>query len=160
MITVEARLLGPPALQYYKESTSANNGSWNMIKKKFTIGALVKNWSFLKLNQGRDPLSQSLGDIIRSFHQMLNTCGLRADPPTPASGLSVYLQDDDSLNFKALDNEFHRAKQQKLRLLLVILPNQRRETYAQPIPAMASIPFASSPRRSQKASPSTWPTSP
>jgi hypothetical protein len=131
MITVEGRVLGPPALQYFKDSTRPDNGSWNMIRKKFTIGAQVKNWSFLKLNHGRDPLSHNLSDIIRSFHQMLNTCGLRADPPSPASGLSINLFDDDGANFRNLDGELNRAKLQKLRLLLVILPTQRRETYAQ-----------------------------
>jgi eukaryotic translation initiation factor 2C len=129
MITVEARVLDPPALQYLRESTRPDNGSWNMIRKKFSIGALVKNWSFLKLNFGRDPLSQNFNEIIRQFHQMLNTCGLRADPPS--SGLSLDLQEDDGQNMKNLDVQFQRARQQRLRLLLVILPTQRRETYAQ-----------------------------
>ncbi|KAH0562380.1 hypothetical protein GP486_002931 [Trichoglossum hirsutum] len=131
MITVDGRVLDPPTLQYQKEFTRPDNGSWNMIRKKFTAGAPVKNWTFLKLNLGRDPFYQNLPDIINSFHQMLNTCGLRADPPTPASGLNANLQEDDGQNYKILDSQFQRAKQQKLRLLLVILPTQRRETYAQ-----------------------------
>ncbi|KAH0537578.1 hypothetical protein FGG08_005644 [Glutinoglossum americanum] len=128
MITVEGRVLGPPAVQYLRETVTPEKGSWNMIRKKFSVGAPVKNWSFLKLIYGRDLVTN---ETISSFHQMLNTCGLHADLPTPASGFNVNLSDDDGANYKNLDGVFRLSKQQKLRLLLVVLPTQRRETYAQ-----------------------------
>ena len=99
-----------------------------MIKKKFSIGATVQLWSSPKLVYSRDLVTN---ETIRSFHQKLGTCSLHADPPTPASGINITLSDDDSTNLKNLNNIFHRAKQQKLRLLFVVLPTQRRETYAQ-----------------------------
>lgn len=45
MVTVLARILNPPNLKYGMQRISPRSGAWNLVSKKFSVGASIESWT-------------------------------------------------------------------------------------------------------------------
>lgn len=132
MITVDGRVLAAPYLNYANGPVTAENGSWNMIRKTFTVGANITNWSFLRLTEGSggDPLQGSLPNLMRTFRTSLRNVGLQASDPTPPAGFSLSLPPDDDGKSQLIKTKFEEISKRGVKMLLIILPSKKVFTYA------------------------------
>jgi eukaryotic translation initiation factor 2C len=129
MLTVPGRILSPPKVNYKGDGIFPRDGSWNMAGKKFSQGAVVKDWTFLRLKQGRDPLQQTFGPTIAAFSNSMGLCGVSSDGPKPPGGYTLNLDANDDTNRVLLEREFERIKNGPTKMLLVVLPRRQTVLY-------------------------------
>ncbi|KAJ5504057.1 hypothetical protein N7463_006931 [Penicillium fimorum] len=99
MVTVPARILGPPNLLYGgKKATSPRNGSWNLIGTKFAQGAQISKWTCFWIRKSgiEDPF-KSPGSEMDAFYRKLRDHGLSLPVPSKPY-LSVVLGSNDKEN--------------------------------------------------------------
>ncbi|KAI9821501.1 MAG: hypothetical protein M1832_003349 [Thelocarpon impressellum] len=131
MLTVPGRILSAPGVVYLNGSIRPEAGSWNMIKKKFSVGAAIRDWSYLRIGYGgSDPLQGSLQALVNTFKRTMDDCGLRADAPKPSTGYAVTISNDDDASRAALKEILGKIQRSTVKMLLVVLPDQRASTYA------------------------------
>ena len=129
MLIVAGRILAPPKVQYMGDGLVPRDGSWNMAGKRFSQGAVVKDWTFLRLKQGRDPLYQSFGPTMGKFQKGMKDYGVSTEGPKPPSGYTLDLDYNDDTNRVLLEREFEKIKRGPARMLLVILPSRQTVLY-------------------------------
>jgi len=130
MLTVDGRILAAPTLSYANGPAIPESGSWNMFKKRFSVGAAVKDWSFLRLkDSNQDPLDD-IPKLIRAFKGAMDVVGMRADNPTPSNGFTITLPSDDNEKSKPIKEVLEKIQKNGVKMLLVILPSQKPFTYA------------------------------
>lgn len=129
LITVPGRVIAGPAVVYgQNQRAQVVAGSWNMVPREspkltFDTGGNVQKWSCLYIEMqdiypGAHRFTpQTLNDLMRRFHAVLNETGIAASPPLqPLQRVQLNSTDDPQLE------SFIRRAASSLQLLLVILP--------------------------------------
>ncbi|PTB42583.1 hypothetical protein M441DRAFT_26314 [Trichoderma asperellum CBS 433.97] len=128
LITVPGRVLMGPKVGYgQNQQVSTFGGSWNLVPRnapslKFSTCGSVQKWSCVYIEMPDYPRAQhftsdALGNIVQSFHRVLQDTGITASAPLlPFQRLQ--LNDTDDAQLEAL---FKRAAS-SLQLLFVVLP--------------------------------------
>ncbi|KFY06774.1 hypothetical protein V492_07750 [Pseudogymnoascus sp. VKM F-4246] len=134
MITVPGRVLPAPAVKYQgKNSVNPRGGQWNMMGVKFTKGSKVPPWMSLCIMkngynsriEGMDHLSKIMGE----FQSMMNVSGLAAPPPSALKRIVLDSGSPAPSNEQLIDNAFKDALEQKIGLIVVILPGNDSVVY-------------------------------
>ncbi|KAI3653322.1 hypothetical protein MP228_001269 [Amoeboaphelidium protococcarum] len=126
MMTVPARVLEPPTLQYHPTSRdpliTPRDGSWNLRDKKVVQPATLHSWSIVCFGT---PSDMPQGKIDLFLREMITTCrdtGLMITNPNPPA-----LYGDPSGNIEAIMqaawNAAGEAVQAYPQLIVCILPN-------------------------------------
>ncbi|KAH0536301.1 hypothetical protein FGG08_006816 [Glutinoglossum americanum] len=130
MITVPARVLaGPPVKYWANVSKHSPNGSWNLVKIKFTAGARIGNWTYLWLPmKGKDlsPFHPNEGpqQTVMEFHKVLLDNGVLAPQPLLPGLRCDLVPDDGNENHQRIGDAFRKivGHPAKLKFVLVIIP--------------------------------------
>lgn len=133
LIKVPGRVLkGPKVIYKHEEGGSGTkfaeprDGSWNMIKIKFNVGAQLLKWKavMIGLPSRRDPFNQpEMSAIMQEFHQGLRRIGIDAQPPAPPERLQLQHPDDPALN------TYLKGAVGRVQLLFIILPESNIPLY-------------------------------
>ena len=134
MLTVEGRILSPPSVAYRAKTISPVSGSWNMRFQKFSVGAHVEKWTFLKVQMGEvDQTDDILPGLIEEFKTAMEKCGLRVKAPkSPTKGLVLKLDLlRPNTHDAAIDQCFSDiCKTNTTKMLLIVLPNKNQALYS------------------------------
>ncbi|KAI9720458.1 MAG: hypothetical protein M1812_002964 [Candelaria pacifica] len=143
MVVVPGRILMAPQVRYGGgKSVNARNGSWNLTNQTFSAARQISNWSFVHIQEGRDPFKgtdfqgQPLPTLLQlvggQFVTVMKASGLRVDPMNPPNGfppVNVNLRDSDAV-FAVIDKLMSNVKRTSTRMLLVVLPVKSAMLYA------------------------------
>ncbi|KAF2812260.1 Piwi-domain-containing protein [Mytilinidion resinicola] len=142
MLTVDGRILQPPALQYSKTTNAVRprDGKWNLadgIKPRpFFQGVSIPSWSCLVINEGtRDTIyggAAALNRYLIDFSETLGRYGVKLGKATAPVIASVSGQDLNSRNGKAVTdilNTTLRKLPAKPAFLFVLLPSDNAFLY-------------------------------
>ncbi|KAJ6172607.1 Qde2 [Penicillium chermesinum] len=104
LITVQARVLQPPKIQYAKNKEIRTQfGSWNMMDIAFSRPVRIKSWTYLAIEQGR-PFWESPAQVqkaLESFRGTLTKMGV--DLPPASQGQRVVLSGSRDENTRKID---------------------------------------------------------
>ncbi|MCJ1459955.1 hypothetical protein MMC28_010334 [Mycoblastus sanguinarius] len=123
MLTVPGRILVSPVVKYRGSTENGTGGSWNMIKKTFTVPIRTKDWSFMTIGQATIGAAQ-----ISAFQTALRSYGLGDEKPKPPRGFQANLLDaqgrqhEESID-RGIDRALNQASKEKVKILLVVLPS-------------------------------------
>ncbi|WJX44066.1 argonaute 5 [Trifolium repens] len=122
---VDARVLPPPTLKYYgtggQSKLDPRMGQWNMISKKMVDGGNVQFWSCLCFS-GMDPtlFCEELVSMCRAKGLVFNP-----EPAVPLSPGNPSQIEKELVNFNKRCRAVLDSKQQRLQLLIIILPDRK-----------------------------------
>ncbi|KAJ5083295.1 hypothetical protein N7456_012722, partial [Penicillium angulare] len=107
LITVQGRVLPPPKILYAKQKEIMTMaGSWNMKAIQFSKPAVLKNWTWLYVHnpRARSPFSaqQEMMDSLRKFISVIQSMGIKADPPLGGQRIEVDGRADAEIIEKAV----------------------------------------------------------
>lgn len=155
MLTVNGRILAPPNVHYRVNPTKEHQilpnrgiaprvhsinlvgtnfnhvGSWNFNNVMFITAANIGTWGCLHFTLSRhDQISEMLPKILEDFTGVLKKCGMNTGfrHPTFECQLSPRDAENESIIKKAL--RYFWSKNPRPKILLVIIPNQNKATYA------------------------------
>ena len=81
MVVLPARILAPPTVTYSNES-SKQIATWNLVKKRFKIGASMPNWSYMIINDGNAFIDPNVvKNTVLSFQKTCQDYGMNVKPP-------------------------------------------------------------------------------
>lgn len=142
LLTVAARILQPPTLQYRMKPMTPSNGAWNLDVrqlgvKPFSIAKPLGTWNCLVINSGsRDTIPgglQGTMSLLDQFRQALNTYGLNPGPVEKPALLTVNFADLQNRNISLIQQQIVKALQggfkQKPNFLFVLLPGDNATLY-------------------------------
>ncbi|KIL63066.1 hypothetical protein M378DRAFT_193040 [Amanita muscaria Koide BX008] len=86
MSGIPARVLPPPRLAYREGRTDMKEGAWNILNVKFQLGAQVRPWWVLYVNdsRGRTRQQDELRPLIEAFKDKCMKCGMAIPREMPA----------------------------------------------------------------------------
>ena len=144
MLTVPGRILVSPVVKYRGSTENGTGGSWNMIKKTFTVPIRTKDWSFMTIGQATIGAAQ-----ISAFQTALRSYGLGDEKPKPPRGFQANLLDaqgrqhEESID-RGIDRALNQASKEKVKILLVVLPSTDAYTYSR-IKFLADVKYGKYP---------------
>ncbi|CAG8572560.1 947_t:CDS:2, partial [Acaulospora morrowiae] len=130
MITVNARVLPVPAVEYGNSSEMPTNGAWNLRGKKVATGATLGSWSVLVFLPENRFKIQTVRDFVR---QLVTTCdetGMNIPnkiPPIEYANPQGNIEDYLKRSWLAAGNNAKSTPQ----LILCILPDTGKPLYAE-----------------------------
>lgn len=77
---INARIVGPPDVQYHNVSERPVNGAWNLRGKKFVHGATMSNWGVVVSANVNE---RAVSNFIRTLCDTARTCGLEVHDENP-----------------------------------------------------------------------------
>jgi eukaryotic translation initiation factor 2C len=136
MITVPARILPPPRLQYKSKDSrpkmiDPSSGAWNMAQVKFQVGGNMGDWTYLNVSRRERQAFGPTGpdDTVKAFAAALSGYGIgnRFDG---SSARSVEVTREPA-TYTAVERTLTEQARngRKLRFILVIIPNRDVEMY-------------------------------
>ncbi|KAJ4412457.1 hypothetical protein N0V82_008775 [Gnomoniopsis sp. IMI 355080] len=131
LITIPARLLKEPYVQYQSQHARVVNGSWNMKNIKFNKPGKLKRWGALVIRNGDAPsaaLDYKIKDVqaaVDEFKKSLYSNGLDSKDEVFIGGQELTLMNSEDPAFNALDYNFETASK-VLDLLFIILPGRKK----------------------------------
>ncbi|KAM6499862.1 argonaute-like protein [Amanita muscaria] len=86
MSGIPARVLPPPRLAYREGRAEMKEGAWNILNVKFQLGAQVRPWWVLYVNdsRGRTRQQDELRPLIEAFKDKCGKCGMVIPREMPA----------------------------------------------------------------------------
>lgn len=135
MITVPGRILDSPQVFYGKKAIRPQRGSWNSADVKFTKPGKFSRWQTLVINrQGPrgNALQSNPDQLITQFDAFLRNYGIDMGQrgPTQVLNLEQLILPNRASNDRQLGQTFARAKDNKVDVLLVIVPEFDKWLYA------------------------------
>lgn len=134
MVTIPARVLEPPTIQYHPSSRdpliTPKDGSWNLRDKKVVQPAQLHSWAVVCFGQPRDMPQQKIDAFLR---EMISTCrdtGLTITNQHPPAIYGESLSDIEG-TLRTAWNAAGEAVQSYPQLILCILPNSGVPLYAE-----------------------------
>lgn len=135
MITIPARILDPPTLQYHPSSRepqiTPRDGSWNLRAKKVVQPATLHSWAIVCFGSPREMPQEQIDNFLRELISTCRETGLtitNAHPPAlycdPASGK---IEESVQAAWQAAGE----AVQSFPQLIMCILPNTSVPLYAE-----------------------------
>lgn len=126
LIVIKGRILLAPPVMYGKESeVIPKEASWNMKGKLFAKPITVTKWAVLKL--GGTSISSRQTDFFRNA---LRDYGLGREGPINPRGFESPLPGPEDVNDTSIQGIFKTMSQAGVKMVLVILPNKNKATYA------------------------------
>ena len=128
MLPFQARLLPAPPVFYEGNMTHRPSlADWNIKDHKFFKAVPMKNWSYLVLGNKRIP-----DKFWAQFEAALNQCGMGYTNPAPYRGYVALLQgsNDDDTNDKAIADRMEKAREDDVKVLLVVLESKSAAIHA------------------------------
>ena len=126
MIVIKGRILPAPPVTYGRESAlTPTEASWNMRGKLFAKPIAVTKWAVLKL--GGASISKNYADL---FKNALREYGLGSEGPLNPRGFESPLPGPEDANDTSVQRIFNTMSQAGVKMVLVILPNSSKATYA------------------------------
>ena len=126
MIVIRGRILPAPPVTYRKEFRFVpTEASWNLKGKKFAISNKVTKWAVLRLGGARFTSSH-----MESFRNALSGCGLDSEEPINPRGFESPLPGSEDANDASIQKIFKTMANAGVRMVLVVLPNASKITYA------------------------------
>lgn len=134
MMTVNARVIPPPSLQYHPSSRertlTPQNGGWNLRDKKVPVGKTLNSWSVVCFGSERDFPRQSVENFVTEFCRGAQDTGMNVTnrrPPilygSPRNGVESTLKNA----YQAAGNAANAEPQ----IIMCILPNTGTPLYAE-----------------------------
>ncbi|PGH12484.1 hypothetical protein AJ79_04228 [Helicocarpus griseus UAMH5409] len=126
LITVPGRVLDSPTIIEYKGQHTKNpmNGGWNLQNVQFSLGSTVPSWTYLYFtNEYQENLKQHrrlIAENVEGFVRTARSQGLTIF--APGSSTEVVIPQGQTAEDVDLGREFAALRQQKVKLVLVILP--------------------------------------
>ncbi|TPX39954.1 hypothetical protein SeMB42_g06174 [Synchytrium endobioticum] len=134
MVTIPARILGPPSISYHPASRepviTPREGSWNLRDKMVAQGVTLRSWSVVAFGSEADYPVSAVQKFITLLVQTCEECGLYvASQQPPISYAPPYAQVEKALidAYMVAGNSFL----ERPRLILCILPNTSVPLYAE-----------------------------
>ncbi|KAH7884145.1 Piwi domain-containing protein [Phlebopus sp. FC_14] len=108
MAVIPGRELPPPRLSYAAgKPPNVSNGSWNILDVKFHVGAAIRTWWVLVVNDGQrvfsGPDDARLTEIWRGFGEKCRTSGMKLDTTPVIMPVNLPPPERDSSRRNALD---------------------------------------------------------
>lgn len=131
MLTVDARVLDPPTVQYRQDSRAAvvtpRDGTWRLQDTFFFKAMPIQDWGVLVLDQQKFMPTQAVGGFIECLHKMALECGMTMPNVRPP------LKYCDTRNFSGIEASIKELCQEirTPRLIVVILPSQDTMLYGE-----------------------------
>ncbi|CAK3879278.1 RNA interference gene silencing (Qde2) [Lecanosticta acicola] len=133
MITVPGRILASPQISYGSKSIQPRGGSWNSADVKFSKPGKFNRWQVLVINrQGRNALQAPPEPLIGNFEGFLKNYGISMGQrgPTQTLNLDALTVPNRASNDRQLNATFAKAKENRVDIFLVIIPEQDKWLYA------------------------------
>ena len=134
MMSVNARIIPPPLLQYHDKSNesviSPQQGSWNLRDKKFVEGVTLISWAVIIFSDEDKFPIDDIQNFITTLCSVFSTCGINVKNQTPPFAYASALGNIERiLNDACIVSE--RTYSHKPQLILCILPNIGVSLYAE-----------------------------
>ena len=126
MIVIRGRILPAPPVTYGRESQIIpTEASWNMRGKQFAKPIKVTKWTVLRLGGARFESNHT-----NLFTQALKSYGLGNEGPINPRGFESPLPGSEDANDASIQKIFKTMSEAGVRIVLVVLPNASKVTYA------------------------------
>ena len=126
MIVIKGRILPAPPVTYGKESRFVpTEASWNLKGKEFARPVKVTKWAVLRLGGAR-----FANNHMDSFKLALSTYRLGSEAPINPRGFESPLPGSEDANDASIQKIFKTMADAGVRVVLVVLPNPSKITYA------------------------------
>lgn len=122
MLPVHARHLSVPPILYKKNNFHKPSfAEWNIKDYEFFKAFPMKKWSYLVLGNAQKP-----NIFWDQFKSVLNRCGIGSTDPEPWGGYQTPLPGfgDDDKNDRAIEARMDQARQDGVKILLVVLESR------------------------------------
>lgn len=134
MISVPARILDPPTIQYHPTSRepliTPREGSWNLRDKKVVQPATLCSWSVICFGSPRDMPQQKIDHFLRELIMTCRDTGLHISNPHPPAIYADPMGNVESSLHTAWQAA-GEAVQSYPQLVLCVLPNTAVPLYAE-----------------------------
>ncbi|CAZ85927.1 unnamed protein product [Tuber melanosporum] len=128
MVTVPARILAAPPVQYAGGPKTTSDASWNLRDVRFLKSGSAKTWAAIILKDGSSNVQDPLG-LCNALQSMCRKCGVVLPPLTNRDISVVQMAMGQELATK-LTPCFDALKKRGVQIALVILPSQDKANYA------------------------------
>ena len=144
LITVQARILAPPAIQYKDERNKPKTinpmgGSWNLMKTRFHVCGNLGPWTYLLIRSDRRApgTGYSVGEVqetVKDFSGYLqNAAGINSGGLIQnKAGLEIHMEDgQDQSNDNKIQQAFrmYHSSPNRPKFVLVVLPYNDKAIY-------------------------------
>ncbi|KAK7023907.1 Argonaute-like protein [Favolaschia claudopus] len=114
-ISLSAKLLAPPAMKFHgNDVATPDNGSWNVVKRKFKKPRTLNTWAVVNFATGR--VTQEL--LQRGMHELISVCrniGMTVQNPQ-------HVRYGDGANPEKVLDEIRHTINAPIDLIIVVLP--------------------------------------
>ncbi|KAF4312601.1 argonaute-like protein [Botryosphaeria dothidea] len=132
LLTVQARILPVPQLQYAGKVQQPENGKWNLARVRYTKPAAIQSWGCLVVEERGRPIfniqEQAL-DLVSTFKSALQSYGLRMDDPQPPAKIAISWPYNPSEITEVVSAKFAQMVKMRIGMLLVLLPSDNTALY-------------------------------
>ncbi|KAJ3576121.1 hypothetical protein NPX13_g3804 [Xylaria arbuscula] len=134
LVKVKGRVLTQPTVFYAnKMSARVTDGSWNILRLKFSKGSRLQSWTCLYVGvpdtttyrNVQDFSDEQLQGIVSTFHGVMISAGINAEKPRPSKKIKMTSPNDPQLK-----DEIRRYAAERLQLVLVVLPTDTTSIYS------------------------------
>ncbi|KAF2137623.1 uncharacterized protein K452DRAFT_278272 [Aplosporella prunicola CBS 121167] len=132
MLTVMARILPVPKLQYQGKEQQPENGKWNLARVKYTKPATIKSWGCLVIEERNRATFQRQEDamsLLQSFHDALKSYGMVMGQPQAPAKIQISWPYNSGEITDLVSTKFKQMAQYGIAMLLVLLPSDNTALY-------------------------------
>ena len=133
MVTVKGRRLEQPTVFYHGSSAAVVDprGRWNLSQKKVLTAGQLENWGVMRIT--RDPRDHQIdqSNFGQTFPHFLSTLEKTLGKDKVSRPIESWTQRIDRGDEATLEREFDQCIRQKIRLLVIVLPDNDATTYKQ-----------------------------
>jgi len=128
MVTIPARILPAPPVQYAGGPKVTSDASWNLRDVRFLKSGSAKTWAAIILKDGSSSVHEPVA-LCNALQSMCRKCGVVL-PPLTARDISVVQMAMGQDLYTKLNPCFDTLKKRGVQIALVILPSQDKANYA------------------------------
>lgn len=132
LLTVQARILPVPKLQYAGKEQQPENGKWNLARVRYTKPATIQSWGCLVIEERGRPTftsqEQAL-ELVATFQSALQSYGLRMADPQPPAKIAISWPYNASEITEVVSAKLAQMVKLRIGMLLVLLPSDNTVLY-------------------------------
>ncbi|KAK8169311.1 Piwi domain-containing protein [Phyllosticta citrichinensis] len=132
MLTVQARILPVPQLQYAGKTQVPNDGKWNLARVQYSKPASIPTWGCLVVEEKNRSTFQSQEqalNLVKTFGDALKSYGILMGNPTPPAKIQISFPYNQSEITELVESKMKQMVQNRIGMLLVLLPSDNTMLY-------------------------------